>query len=235
MPDLPLQLPAVPEGFCNNLTGTDWVQQLLNLIAQGVAKFQGSGFTVVLNQEAQPGPTDRDKLWRKPSTGLIYEFTGGAWVTPHPEAPGGESRRWFDGTLVDLQTYDGGAVGVVGDNSGPMWEEDTNFQGRSPMHPGSIPSNTPAKSLALNENYGEGTHTQTTAEVGAHNHTITGKSILTFPGGAPAKGTSAGNDFSITDVIATDQSAAATPMNIVHSVRGIYCIKRTARVNYVGS
>jgi hypothetical protein len=228
-------MPAVPEGFCSNLTGPDWVQQLVNLIAQGVAKFQGSGFTVVLNQEAQPNPTDRDKLWRKPSTGLTYEFSGGAWVTPNLEPAGGEVRRWFDGTLVALQTYDGGSVGVVGSNSGPMWEEDTSWIGRSPMHPGAIPSNTPAKNLALDENYGEGTHTQTTAEVGPHNHTITGQGVMTFPGGTPAKGTSAGNDFSTTDVISTDASPAATPMNIVHPVRGIYCIKRTARVNYVGT
>lgn len=238
MPNLPIIPPTIPEGFCSQLQGPDWVQVLANeIVGRAVAQFAGSGFTVVLNQTTAPGPKDIDKLWRDPETGFIYSYSGGAWVMPHPAAPGGAERRWFAGTLTELQTYDGGSAGAVGTNSGPMWEEDTDFQGKSPMHPGS-PSST--ITVAINANAGEGSHTITATELPAHTHPIDG-----YPAHVPSSSASdprytfggpLGASVVTADVGTTNNnSTSATAINVVHPVRGLYCIKRTARVNYLGA
>lgn len=161
MPDLNLQMPTVPEGFCNSLGTSNWVQVLLNLIGTGVAKFEGSGFTAILNQATAPGVADQGSLWRDTDDGRIYAFSGGAWVSQNPVEASGYDRRLFKGTLTQLLTYDGGAVGAVFANTGPMWEEDTDYQGRSPMGPGDVPNASPAKNLALSEAYGSGVFAMT--------------------------------------------------------------------------
>lgn len=245
MPDLPLQGPTVPEGFCNSLNDANWVQNLMNLIFTGVAKFEGSGFSAIINQATQPAVADRDKLWRDTDTGIIYNFSGGAWVSPHPELPSSDARRWWAGDLASLITYDGGTAGAVGANSGPMWEEDTDMQGRSPMHPGTVPSANPAKVLAVDENYGEGAHTMSAQEVAAHWHPLTsdpliadGTRVNVVNTGAGAAGLAVGltgpplQDLAVANNTFTTVQQA---MPVTHPVRGLYCIRRTGRINYVGS
>jgi len=248
MPTLPIIPPSVPEGFCNTL-GPDWIQQIINLMGQSVAVFSDVG-TIVLNQEVVPNANQRDFLWFRPSTSIIYYWDTGtsAWISVHPDPPGSDVRRFWAGTLVDLESYDGGLPGPVGDNAGPMWEEDTDMPGRSPMHPGPIPSANPAKTLAVNENYGEGAHTLTQAEL----------PDVTFPNVAPAQGDATGDIWgdstgSDTGELYGDNGLAAentaenpikfvvksggsgSPLNVIHPVRGLYCIRRTARINYVGA
>lgn len=237
MPNLPLIPVSLPEGYCP----TTW-QELANTIIGGsVAVFEGSGFTVVLNQEGTPTALQTAFLWRKPSTGLVYSYVSGAWVTPHPSAPGGDERRLFIGSLVALQTYDGGAVGAVGDAAGPMWEEDTAFQGRSPMGPGAIPTSNPAKTLSVAEQYGEGAHTQTVEEVGPHNHplaadadiTNTGGTIKVVSTGVGGPGLARGETApEVTPLSVGPNTYTSTQQaaNVIHPVLGIYVIKRTARI-----
>ncbi len=168
MPDLPILPPTVREGFCNSLTGSDWVQILANeIVGRAVAKFDGSGFTVVINQQALPGPTDRTFLWRQPSTAHrgLYAWDAGtsAWIIPHPSTPSGAERRLWEGVESDSWSYDGGdgtdpAVPAnISANTGAMWEVDHNYDGRSPMGPGAISGADPAKSLTLSEMFGGGT------------------------------------------------------------------------------
>lgn len=238
-------MPVAPEGICNSLNDANWVQTLLNLIAQGVAKFEGSGFTVVLNQSTAPGATDRDKLWRDTDTGIIYEWSGGAWIAPHPEPASGDSRRWWAGTLVALETYDGGSVGAVSTNSGPMWEEDITMRGRSPMGPGAIPDSNPAKTLAIGEEFGEGAHEQDVEEVGPHTHPltadpsiVTGDTINVVTTGTPSPGLQiglTGTPSTALSVVANEYASGQQAGNVVHPVLGIFCIKRTGRTNYVGA
>ena len=239
-------MPTVPEGFCNSLNNSNWVQTLVNLIAQGVAILDGSGFSVVLNQSTAPGPTDRDKLWRDTDTGRVYNWDGGAWVTPNPEEPSGNARRLWAGSLSDLISYDGGSAGAVGTNSGPMWEEDTDMAGRSPMHPGSIPTANPAKILAVGENYGEGAHAQTTQEVGPHTHPLVTEAGITNADGSidvvntgvGTAGLMIGLTGPQTTPLSVQTNAYTTtqePMPVLHPIRGLYVIKRTGRLNYVGS
>ena len=245
MPNLPIVAPTVPEGFCNTL-GPDWVQQVINLMSQAVAVFDGVG-TIVLDQEDQPSPEQRAFLWHEPSTGRIYHWdsTSGAWISPNPEEASGDARRWWSGDLTTLQTYDGGEIGAVGTNSGPMWEEDTAFAGRSPMGPGAIPTSNPAKTLAVNEDYGEGAHTQNAQEVGPHTHPLDSEASITdgdnikivnTGGGGP--GLMIGLTGSATDdltVLANKYTTTQQAMSVLHPIRGLFCIKRTIRVNYVGS
>lgn len=236
-PDLPLQMPVVEEGFCNSLNDANWVQTLLNLIAQGVAKFEGSGFTVVLNQTTAPGPEDRDKLWRDPDTGLTYQWLSGAWITPHPYPPAGIAGLWVEATPAQIWAFDGGdgtdpAVNPPTTNNGAMWVIDADYAGRSPMGVGAIPSSNPAKILAVGEDFGEGAHTQLEEELAAHTHNTEFK-----------EREAEGNDntgmmgFTGTDrtPVATTSTGESEPFNVTHPVKGQYYIVRSARVNFVGA
>lgn len=247
MPDLPLSMPVAPEGFCNSLTDSNWVQNLLNLIGQGVAKFEGSGFTAIISQSTQPGVTDRDKLWYDTDVGRLYRFAGGAWVSPHPSAAGGDERRIWVGTLANLITYDGGSAGAVGDNSGPMWEQDTDFNDRIPMGVG------PSLALAVSTNYGSAGATTTIAEANLPPHRHYVATNVPNAAGPPLVGA---NDFlsysggnmgnenynllpgnGVEPNVARSGLGAGTSsaFTVLNPVRGVYVIKRTARLNYVGS
>src|SRR3990167_6645500 len=248
MPDLILEMPAVPEGFCNSLNDANWVQTLINLVAQGVAKMEGSGFSVVMKQATAPSANDRDNLWYDTDVGRMYHWdvASGAWIAPHPEEAGGDARRWWTGTLTDLITYDVGSAGAVAASSGPMWEEDTDFQGRSPMGPGAIPTSDPAKVLTIGENYGEGAHTLTLAQLPS-TVTITAPTNQLFVMSPTGNGITqeAGADwnpsYSFNPLQPTLESSLDSTLGsyqahqTVHPVRGIYCLKRTARLNYVGA
>lgn len=241
MPNLPIIPVSLPEGYC--VTG-GWQQVSTDLVGGAVAVLEGSGFTVIIDSESVPSPENNGYLWRRPSTGLIYSYESGAWVTPHPEPPSGEARRLYVGTTVQLQTYDGGAVGAVGTAAGPMWEVDTDFDGRSPMGPGAIPTANPAKTLAVGENYGEGAHAMTAQEVGPHTHPLNEDDLSSQPGGGTQAGimfqetaNGSGNPMSPStlQVLTNAYTTTQQSMPILHPIRGAYIIKRTSRQMYLGS
>lgn len=247
-------MPAVPEGFCNSLNDANWIQTLMNLIAQGVAKFDGSGFTVVLSQATAPGANDRDKLWYDTDVGRIYRWNGGAWVSPHPYPANGIAGLWVEATPAQIWSFDGGdgsdpAVTPPSTDSGAMWVINTAYAGRSPMGAGSIPTANPAKVLAIGENYGEGAHVLTASELPS---AIGGVSVsaplgLKIPVQAGFSVQEAGGDsnpsysFSGTPPTFVDSlsgsitGGADSAHQTVHPVRGQYYIVRSARVNYVGA
>jgi hypothetical protein len=127
--------------------------------------------TGVVISSGTPAASDRDKLWIKTSGGAPTQpqpqfiYFNGVWVWPNVAPAGGNKRELWAGSLVDLVTYDGGDANLVGDASGAMWEEDTTFQGRVPMGPGAISGSDPAKTLAVNEQYGSGSVTLTDAQL----------------------------------------------------------------------
>jgi microcystin-dependent protein len=161
------------------------------------------------------------------------------------------------GTLNALITYDGGEVGAVSANTGPMWEEDTTYQGRSPMGPGNIPSADPAKNLTVGETCGSGSVTLTEGQGTPHIHGVgsdAGEDGVWMNYGsvsptAAYNGTyfdqfyntitrqfNTGNTsaFIITTEMLEEGTASEAHEN-THPVIGTYIIKRTARVNYVGA
>lgn len=252
--DIPLIPPTVPEGFCNQLTGSDWVQILANeIVGRGVAQLSGTSFASILNQEAVPGINDVDKLWYQPSTAArgLYSYIGGAWIIPHPSPAAGNERRHWVGTLVELRSFDGGdgTATVPMGNVGAMWVEDTEFVGRSGIGPGSVPSSSPALSVAVATNAGAGTVLQTEQMVAAHTHKVTFSNqpgaVYThwsYDSGSPDGGIeepigTGGPGVNAEGMTAQLNTYTTTQVEtpILHPVRGMYVIKRSDRVNYVGS
>ena len=60
--------------------------------------------------------------------------------------------RIYKGTTTELETFDGGEAGAVGDWTGPMWEVDTDFQFKVPIGAGTNSvtyDSNPATTLAV--------------------------------------------------------------------------------------
>lgn len=247
MPDsieLSLQVPSVPEGFCNNL-GEDWVQSLLNLFGQSVAILNtGSGAgTILLNQESLPSPEQRNFLWRRPSRGsLIFSWDsgGGAWTAPNPIPANGIERRLMVGTPAEIWAYDGGdgsdpSTTPPAANVGAMWEIDPDFAGRVAIGVGAIPGTNPAKSIALEENYGAGSITLAQTNLPAISLTLPAYVGDASGGGTyptvPHDTSTSSKNFPVNPTPLGD----ATPFSVVMPGRGAYYCRRTARTNFVAS
>jgi hypothetical protein len=159
-------------------------QQLYNeMMEKGVAVLPDIDGIII--SDSAPDAEDRDKAWIKTSAGApVYGgnapaiYFNGAWVVRHPIAPSSSERRLWVGSTTDLQTYDGGASGTVGDASGPMWEVDTAFDGRFPLGVGTIPGSSPSATVAVTgttdsqSNSGDYKHvlTETEGALGSHTH-----------------------------------------------------------------
>ena len=240
MPDLPIIAPTLPEGFCP----ATWQELVNEAVGKAVAQFDGSGFTVIINQEAVPAVTDQDKLWRRPSEGNrgLYQFSGGAWVVIHPYPANGIAGLWVEATPAQVWAFDGGdgtdpSVNPPSANNGAMWILDPNYDGRSPMGVGNIPTATPAKVLAVGENYGVGSHTLDLTEIPSHSHVMTWDQQDTSGGDQPNTLYNGTDHGGISDAIIKDTSTVGGGLahNNIHPVRGQYYIVRSARINYVGT
>ena len=152
---LPLVPGTLPPSFCpaDEQTRLNTYAAFLNAVLNGQTFFN-YGSTA-------PAPENRSYPWIRTTDMRIYEYVG-QWRSPVSYSA--FDQRLFKGTLTDLITYDGGDNGSPSATSGPMWVEDTDCIGRSPMHPGAIPTSNPPKTLALNELYGEGAHQLLTTE-----------------------------------------------------------------------
>lgn len=111
--------------------------------------------------DTKPTPANQGYPWLRTQDMRWYLFSG-QWITPNPETSA-FIRRLFVGTTVDLQTYDGGDAGVPSDRSGPMWEVDTAFEGRSPMGPGTLPLSGTVVTVA--NNFGADEHSLSVTEL----------------------------------------------------------------------
>lgn len=235
MPNLVILPWSAPEGYCP----TTWQQFIIDAIGGSVAVMEGSGFSVIINSATAPGPSEHSYLWFNQNDDRTYRYANGAWIARHEYPPGSPLRFWYEGDETSLLTFDGGEAGAVGDAAGPMWERDTNYNGRSFMGVGDIPGANPAKSLAVSEDYGEGAHTMTAEEVGPHTHPLNVEDLSQTPGtGAQAgllfqaPGTGSGNPASPStlQVQTNEYTGDQSPMPIIHPVRGGLVIQRTARI-----
>jgi len=249
MPDLPIIPPSLPEGFCPST----WQELINEGVGKAIAKFEGSGFTAIINSESVPNPVDQDKLWYRPSTASrgMYRWFGGAWIIAHPEPAGGNARRLWTGTTTELQTYDGGDAGAPGANSGPMWEVDTAYNDRIPVgallggiadievNAGAsnitlVDANLPLTSLKM---FQSGANVSPGVQIGATDSCAVSAS--------PVAGAEWNYEIQKSNIPASPPDigvtssfgqATPTPIDTIPQVRGTYFIKRTAlRVNYVGS
>lgn len=168
------------------------------------------------------------------TTDMRWYYFDGIWISPNLETST-FARRLFVGTTTDLQTYDGGDATVPSDRSGPMWEVDTDFAGRIPMGPGTLP--TFSAVVAVGQNYGSDAVTLNNTQIPA---TIPGLEVLTnaWDNGGPVGGT----ERLLSDVPfgSGTQTIASTytnpsggePHENTPQVRGCYIIKRTNRLYY---
>lgn len=131
------------------------------------AAVQATTLTGVILQDTEPAATDRDKVWARtsagaPTTPFMWIFFNGLWVAKHPIAAGTLWAMPYTGSVASIATLDGGAVGVVSDNSGPFWEAVTSLAARMPIGAGTLPSGLV---LAVGDTGGEEKHVLTMAEL----------------------------------------------------------------------
>lgn len=228
---------VVPEGFCPS--GETFWQQVYELFLsltqyslQANQAFYNYGNVI-------PTPENRVYPWIRSSGGYpdrTYQYAGGLWLSKHPLPPGFTAIA--PATITSqalLDVWDEGETGAVGFYTGPFWEIDTDFEGRSPMGAGAIPTSNPAKTLAVGEEYGEGAHTQLADEVGPHTHLPSPKTMATSPGSGSVQGILFGGTGDARPdlaVLANTYATTQQAMPVIHPVRGRYFIKRTARLYY---
>lgn len=241
------QAGTLPEGFCPK--GPTALQDLYN---QFVASTQWSlavGIRFVNFGDTEPTPDFRIYPWFKTISGYPdkwYVYIG-AWLSLHPipAGPSGFRCGWV-GTEPDLQTYDEGEIAVTTLTTGPFWEVDHDFDGRSPMGPGTIPDANPAKALSVGEDYGKGAELAGADTVAPHTHPFSGDpAILTATGGLktviPGVG-GAGVQIGLTGTAQPDITispntftASQEALSVIHPIRGLFQIKRSIRKYYRGT
>lgn len=153
---------SVPASWCNLSLQEIW-PKLVSLIA---AELAGANNTFN-DGDTTPVPDDQDKPWTPPGfsgsnpPAAVYHYINGAWIMPHPIAPGLGMMYW--GTELSITTLDGGEAGVVTETTGPMWEKVSALDGRIPMGPGTLQPST--RTLSVTGTLGADEHTLTRAEL----------------------------------------------------------------------
>lgn len=240
MPTILVQvLPGViPASFCP--TGEDAEQQRYEMYLSLTQFSLAAGQTFFNYGNGVPTAENRVYPWIRSVGGYpdrLYYYGAGQWLSKHPLPP--DFTAIAPASITSqalLDTWDEGEAGVVGIYTGPFWTIDTDFDGRSPMGPGAIPSANPAKTLAVGEAYGEGAHTQLVNEVGPHTHEASPNDMVSTGGGSSVgimRGDS-GNPLTDLTILANTYAAPGTQqaMPVIHPVRGRYFIKRTGRLHY---
>lgn len=224
MPDTELQIieSGTPPGLCYTNLSDD-----IPIIAQYLrAVFSGNE---VNTGSSTPAAEDRDKPWiRTNSDGTddgVWVFFNGFWIQKHPLPQG--MVTLYEGTLASVPTYDGGEAAAVTNISGPFWEEVTEMQARSPIHPGTLPSGTV---INVGNNIGEEAHVQTLAELVGHVHDITVFSSGSFSGDGAEIFNEPDPGEERTRQTLEEGSTPPAAMNVIHPSRGIFFLRRTARL-----
>jgi hypothetical protein len=219
---LPIIESGTPAGLCYTTLTND-----IPLIAQYLrAVFSGSEINT---GSSTPTAENRTKPWiRTNSDGTddgIWEFYNGFWIQKHPLAAG--SVILYEGASTTIDAFDGGETAAITNITGPFWEAVTAMAARSPIHPGTLASGT---IINVGDNLGEEKHVMTLAELIEHSHVI-----KTFSAGAT--GGDGGHILNepdpASDVDHTTEPEGDSPpdgMNVIHPVRGIFFIRRTARL-----
>lgn len=237
--------PVLPVGYCYPSTSP---QQLANdFFNNAIAEFRSDIGNSFFNFGGTvPDAENRGFPWLRTDGGDIddwYVFSHSAWLAPFRWLYGDSNDRllWI-GNAANISTKDGGEAGVATPVSGPFWEIDTAFDGRSPMGPGTVPNAVPAKVLAVTEAYGSGSYLQKETDVASHSHAFGAPDEIIHNNNVHTVNTGSGStvglfigesgdanaDLSVapSDSGGVDQTASP----IVHPVVGIYFLKRTIRL-----
>lgn len=258
--EVQLIAPTLAAGYCiSNANGG--LQGFVNTIfANGSGIIQTTAsLALIIISEDPPTVDQQDYEWHRLVDGVvegIYMFVDGAWVRPHATAPSSGERRIWTGTLDALKLHDGGEDAVVGDATGPFWEEDTTFRGRFPVGVGTLPTSSDAVAVGGTGGADEVTieRTHLPDETIYVKTDITGNSGVTGDGGETVVGADYGSDPIAGSVSACDATATSgglancyktrgqteelgdgEPLSVVPPYVGVYVIKRTSRINHRGA
>lgn len=212
-------------------------QQFANdILNQATAVVPGTLAYVM--QASTPSSDDRDKLWIKLSGSAPvgqYVFYSGQWVWPHP-IPASDSRLvLFTGLASAVNSLDGGNGNSVSNADGPFWQIETALDARFPVGVGTFDG---GDSVTVGGTGGSDEVTLTTDHLPAHAHN-TPYSVDGVGGGgaqSPNEGYMANDAPSGTP--RADQVSSETgggqPHTNLPPYYGVYFLKRTARIYYVG-
>lgn len=251
---LPIESLTLPQDFCF----TSW-QNTLDQFANHMRAVLANGRSFYNFGDTVPTPDKQVYPWLKTVGGVPerwYVYSSGRWIWPYTVPAGGIRWNWA-GTETDLKTFDGGEDATVSIFTGPFWEIDHDFDGRSPMGPGAIPDSTPAAILNIGNNFGEGSHKLTAAELPDLSTALEVGILIPGHGGedgardacdggtlsnpltnSPALFPGYGQDSQGFPQVKMRQNAGGQtdqPHQTVHPVRGLYIIKRTIRAFYRGN
>lgn len=219
---------TLPVGFCSPFSNADW--QFLVGLLYGTADVSPN------TQAGDAPPADLTKVWFRTIGGVpdrVYMFASGVWLAKHPIPVGFTMLAPAGTALADIDTLDGGEVGAVTAFTGPMWEEDTDFQARFPIGPGTFPSGA---ALAEGATGGEEKHSLSVAEMPPHNHVLL-VSYSNTGGGSDvqrlrANATEADSDANSASSGGDATTGLVTPHATVPPYRVRYFLKKTARTHY---
>jgi len=204
--------------------------------------FSATG-TVYYNMGDTEPPADRREFaWVRTGAGTLdglyyWNVNVGAWVKPHPIPASSDVRLIYVGSLSDLQTFDGGDTGPIGEASGPMWEVDPEFAAKFPVGVGTFQN---AGTIAVGDSTtdknvaGEDEHTLKLDEIPEHVHQIEFDRQDTSGGGQMNTVYNGSDSGAIVNGVVKNSAPAggSEPHNNLPPMIGVYFIKRTSRVYY---
>lgn len=218
---------TVPAGTCFTSPAVDW-PLLVSLIT---ANLVGS-ISTVNSGSTTPAAADRDKPWLRTNTDGtddgMWVFYNGFWVQKHPLPAG--AVMMYEGTAADIVTFDGGEAGAITNITGAFWEEVTQMQARSPIHPGTLASGTVVN---IGDNIGEEKHQLTIPELPAHTHqfdTTNGAQVLTKVSSNKVGDINQTGSLDYGFANAPQNTGGDVAHNTIHPCRAIWFIRRTARL-----
>jgi len=137
---------SFPAGFCPKSS-----QEFYNEFFRISNWFLPDENTGVIKSSIQPDADNTNKLWYRlngdQSPDKIFVYYNGTWVSPHAVPANSQEIRIWAGNLTVLETYDGGAPGIVTDLSGPMWERATLYDGKFLLGAGTLDGSGATKNL----------------------------------------------------------------------------------------
>ena len=225
---MPSNLAIIPPQLPSHLS---CYQTLINEgVGKAVVQLDTTGFTNIIMQSSAPSATQRNYAWYNTNDDLVYRWdaTVSAWVKRHPLAPGTSVKWFWTGSLAAIETLDGGESGTIGDAAGPMWQRDTDMDGKIAIAAGTLPSGAV---LTIGDEGGEDKHTMTTSELVAHTHTVE------LDGGGNDGSTkvwTAQDDNAVALTYTTSSTGSTTPFNVLNPYLVGVWLERTARIYYRG-
>lgn len=223
-----VQSDTVPAGFCPPFfNSAEWFEivDLLHIELPDCLS------TVIISDTA-PGPDYLDSCWFKTSSDYPvrpYVFKDGKWLARHPIAVGFVLMTEAADAAAIAALDESGAVPAdpVTTTSGAFWEPLAAMAARMPIHPGTLPVSSTV--VNVTNTGGIEKHVLTVAEMPSHTH----NSDMIMPyNGARALSNASANDSAL--LSATTATGGGTAHENMPPYYGIWFVRRTARLYYVG-